>query len=94
MASKWIHLKPEAIRLRKQGRSLPYVHTHLGIPKSTLSHWFKDITLTEKQKAKLQKNWQDGLAKAREKAVLLHNKGKQERLQQAESEAMTLLQKT
>ena len=30
-----------AVRLRKQGKSLPYVHTKLGIPKSTLSYWFK-----------------------------------------------------
>ena len=88
MQSKWFHLKPEAIRLRTQGKSLPYVHMKLGIPKSTLSYWFKDIVLTHKQKEKLHKNWQDGLSKARSKAVEWHNIEKANRIKLAETEAL------
>lgn len=93
MKSKWFHLKPEAIRLRKQGKSLPYIHTKLGIPKSTLSNWFKYVVLTNKQKIKLRKDWQDALIKARKKAVLWHNKEKAKRMQLAEIEALSLLKK-
>lgn len=89
--SKWSELKPEAVALRKHGKSLPYVHDKLGIPKSTLSHWFKDIILTEKQKEKLQKNWQNALVKARTKAVEWHNQEKYKRLKTTELESLSLL---
>ncbi len=91
MTSKWFHLKSEAIKLRKQGQSLPYVHTTLGIPKSTLSHWFRDITLTEKQKEKLQTNWKNALVKARKEAVLWHNAEKDKRLELAKQDALAVL---
>jgi hypothetical protein len=93
MKSKWFEFKSEAIRLRKQGKSLPYVHTTLGIPKSTLSYWFKNITLTDKQKCKLRKNWQDALKNGRTKAVRWHNEQKALRVQLAEQEGLTLLRK-
>ena len=91
MTSKWSELKSDAIILRKQGKSLPYVHAKLGIPKSTLSYWFKDITLTEKQKEKLDEDWKSALIKAREGAVKWHNREKLERLQLAEREGLDLL---
>ncbi len=93
MESKWSKHKAEAILLRKQGKSLPYVHTTLGIPKSTLSYWFKDVTLTDKQKLRLHTNWKNGLVKARSAAVVWHNNGKRERLQMAERQAIDLLEK-
>lgn len=91
MTSKWSELKSDAIILRKQGKSLPYVHAKLGISKSTLSYWFKDIILTEKQKEKLDENWKSALIKAREGAVKWHNREKLERLQLAEHEGLDLL---
>ncbi len=84
MKSKWSHLKPEAIRLRKLGKSLPYVHQKLRIPKSTLSYWFKDIELTPKQQENLQNNWKNALVKARLEAVKWHNQQKNDRLLHAE----------
>ncbi|MFM2423621.1 MAG: hypothetical protein RLZZ70_6, partial [Candidatus Parcubacteria bacterium] len=58
MISKWSHLKPKALSLRKRGKSLPYIHLQLGIPKSTLNYWLKDITLTPAQRDLLHKNWE------------------------------------
>ncbi len=91
MKSQWFHLKPEAIRLRKQGKSLPYIHTKLGIPKSTLSHWLKYVVLTNIQKMKLHQDWQDALIQARKGAVLWHNEEKAKRIQLAEMEGLSLL---
>ncbi|PIY58543.1 MAG: hypothetical protein COY98_01480 [Candidatus Yonathbacteria bacterium CG_4_10_14_0_8_um_filter_43_17] len=91
MISKWSNLKPEAIRLRKQGRSLPYVHMKLGVPKSTLSYWFKDVVLTPSQYKKLHQDWKEALVKARKVAVKWHNNEKLRRLQLAEQEGLTLL---
>lgn len=91
MKSKWFNLKPEAISFRKQGKSLPYIHTKLGIPKSTLSYWLKNVVLTNLQKKKLRKDWQDALTKARKGAVLWHNEEKARRLRSAETEGLSLL---
>jgi hypothetical protein len=93
MQSKWFNSKPEAVRLRTQGKSLPYINTTLGIPKSTLSNWFKDIKLTEKQKETLNNNWKKALIDARSKATLWHNNEKRKRLLTAEQEGLSLLQK-
>lgn len=91
MSSKWSNLKSEALRLRKQGKSLPYVHTKLGIPKSTLSYWFKDVVLTSNQYEKLQQNWKTALVKARKEAVKWHNSEKLKRFKLAEKESLALL---
>lgn len=42
--------------MRTQGHSLPFIHKELGIPKSTLSHWLRDVPLTKKQKELLYNN--------------------------------------
>jgi len=93
MKSKWSHLKPEAIRLRKKGNSLPYINTKLQIPKSTLSYWFKNIELTASQKAKLHQKWKDALVIARQGAVKWHNQQKADRLAAAKVRAMGTLAK-
>ena len=93
MKSKWSHLKPEAIRLRKKGNSLPYINTKLQIPKSTLSYWFKDIELTASQKAKLHQKWKDALVIARQGAAKWHNQQKADRLAAAKVRAMGTLAK-
>lgn len=83
MKSKWYELKEKAVRFRKKGISIVKVESLLGIPRSTLSGWFKDIKLSEKQKNRLLMNRRDALAKARKKAVLWHNAQKQKRLLEA-----------
>ncbi len=91
MASKWSGLKIQAISLRKQGKSLPYIHSLLGIPKSTLNYWFRNINLTTEQKKVLNTNWKNGLIKARSHAVKWHNAEKEKRLQFAENEALNVI---
>ena len=91
MRSKWSHLKPEAIRLRKSGKSLPYVHKKLGIPNSTLSYWFRNIKLTKRQKDQLHKNWENALVKARRKASKWHRSQKQARVIMAQKTALVTL---
>lgn len=92
MRSKWELLKPEAIRLRKNGLSIGSIEHKLGIPRSTLSGWFKHVTLTKLQRQKLHRNWQNALVKARKKAVIWHNQQKQERMHRAKQEAAKVLE--
>ncbi len=91
MKSKWSEHKAEAIKLRKSGRSLPFIHHKLGIPKSTLSNWLKDVELTTEQKDKLRSDWQQALVKARLGAAAWHKNQKTLRLQIAESKSLELL---
>ena len=91
MASKWVHLKPDAIRMRMSGDSLTSVEKSLGIPKSTLSDWFKKIALTQQQKIQLSKNRIIALKLARVKAVEWHTLQKENRLKEAEKNASKLL---
>ena len=93
MRSKWYGLKKDAIKLRKGGFSLRKIEQRLGISRSTLSGWLKNIELTQKQKEKLLQNWKNALIKARKKAALWHNAQKEKRIQKAKNEALTLLAK-
>ena len=91
MKSKWYESKPEAIRLRKRGKSIKDINKKLGIPLSTLSGWLKDIELSKKQQIKLKERWQEALIKARAKAILWHNTQKRLRLEKAEEDAKKTL---
>lgn len=87
MISKWYEYKEEAIRLRKTGVSITKIEKQLSIPRSTLSGWFKNIKLSEKQKQKLATSSKAHLADARKKAVAWHNAQKEFRVQEAEKSA-------
>src|SRR3989344_1299050 len=93
MKSKWYGLKEKAIKLRKSGLSLGKVERRLGVPKSTLSSWFKNVELSTKQKEKLNNDWKNALVKARVKAVLWHNAQKEKRLLEAKNSALKTLEK-
>lgn len=80
-------IKKEAIQLRKKGLALRKIEERLRIPRSTLSGWFKDITLTKRQKQRLLRDWRNGLVKAHSKAVLWHHAEKEKRLREAMKEA-------
>jgi len=88
MQSKWFELKPTAVKLRRKGFSIGKIEYNLGIPRSTLSGWLKNIELSQKQKEKLTQNWKNALIKARKKAVLWHNTQKEKRLKKAENQAI------
>ncbi|MBU1102173.1 hypothetical protein KJ853_00765 [Patescibacteria group bacterium] len=91
MKSKWYESKNRAIKLRKQGFSIGKIERKLNIPRSTLSGWFKNVKLSQRQKEKLLKNWKNGLIKARKKAVLWHNAQKEKRLKEAKDAALATL---
>ncbi|MFA6050764.1 MAG: hypothetical protein WC761_06270 [Candidatus Paceibacterota bacterium] len=94
MRSQWFDKKEKAILLRKKnGHSIGYIENKLGIPRSTLSGWFKDIVLSEKQKSILESNWRAGLIEGRKKAVIWHNTQKETRLKLAGEQAESVLSK-
>lgn len=57
MLSAFNILKNDALKLRKSGRSYGEIREILKakIPKSTLSYWFKDILLSDKNKHRIKK---------------------------------------
>ncbi|MDP3901197.1 MAG: hypothetical protein Q8Q38_02570 [bacterium] len=91
MRSRWYELKEAAVGLRKRGLSIGKIERRLGIPRSTLSGWFKNIELSPPQKEKLQRDWKNALVKARKKASVWHSAQKQKRLEHAENEARQTL---
>jgi hypothetical protein len=91
MLSKWYELKDEAIKLRHKGKSMRYVEIKLGIPRSTLSGWFKNVVLTKKQLKVLHTKYYFALVRARKEAVKWHNLQKENRLAKAREEANLVL---
>ena len=81
MKSKWFKLKEEAISFRRKGLSIVQIEKQLGINRSTLSGWFKDVKLTKKQKEKLLLNSKNGLLAAQKKGGQWHaDQGNQRRM--------------
>lgn len=91
MVSRWFSLKPKAIKIRKNGKSVRNIERTLGIPRSTLSGWFKYIELSKKQKLKLKQAQTNHLIEARKKAIIWHNLQKEERIKEAENQALIIL---
>jgi hypothetical protein len=46
----------KAIKLRKQGKTYTFIKGRLGVSKSTLSYWIKDVELTLAQREKINKD--------------------------------------
>lgn len=91
MESRWIEFKPQALNLRQQGASIREVELRMGIPRSTLSGWFKGIELSTRHKQALRARWKRALVTARERAVLWHNEQKRQRVTAAKQYAVNLL---
>lgn len=87
MKNYGVERKRRAIALRRKGLSIGYIEKKLGINRSTLSGWFKNVELTAKQKKALYDRWKGGLVKARVKAVRWHNAQKEKRLEMAKLES-------
>ncbi len=90
MRSQWFEYKQQAIDLRQQGFSYGEIQSALSIPKSTLSHWLRNIELTGEQRARLDKNYGDGLIKARAKSVKVRRDQKIARIQTAKDDAQQI----
>lgn len=93
MGSTRSKLKSTAVGLRKRGFSLKKIESEIGIRRSTLSGWLKNVQLTDSQREKLHNNWKEGLIKAREKAAAWHNAQKEVRLLEAEQAALEVLER-
>ncbi|MCX6790505.1 MAG: hypothetical protein NTV60_03190 [Candidatus Kaiserbacteria bacterium] len=93
MISRWANLKPKAVALRREGNSIGSIENMLGIPRSTLSGWFRSVSLTKRQQVKLKKQSDQGLVKARVAAVRWHNAQKKIRLEKAAEIGSAVLKK-
>ena len=82
MISRWVNQKSKAVALRREGNSIGSIERMLGIPRSTLSGWFRSVPLTKKQHAVLKKRVDQGLTRARLGAVRWHNAQKGNRLEE------------
>ncbi len=91
MTSKWIQLKPQAIALRLEGTSIREIEKLLGIARSTLSGWLKEVIIPEENRQKLRTPIWKNLEKGRVNAIAWHNMQKQNRLLAAKTEADRLL---
>ncbi len=91
MKSRWFHLKEKALEMRRSGLSIKTIESRFGIPRSTLSGWFKSITLSDDQQNKLRQDWMNSLSVARKKAVKWHNTQKKNRILLAKQEALKTL---
>jgi hypothetical protein len=89
--SKWYKYKKKAIELRKSGKSIRDVEKALNISRSTLSGWFKNVILSEKQTKILNLKSRKSLKKARIEAVKWHNQQKRQRLEEAKKQAEVVL---
>ncbi|MEK7099243.1 MAG: hypothetical protein AAB916_01860 [Patescibacteria group bacterium] len=85
-------LKYRAVDLRKQGLSIGKIEAMLQIRRSTLSGWFRDIVLSQEQRAYLLQSGKDAFVKARLKAALWHREQKRQRIEQAKKEAVAALE--
>ncbi len=93
MVSRWFKFKDKVINLRKEGTSIGVINKEFGIPKSTLSCWFKKIKLNKFQKEKIYKLASIKMDSARKKALLWHHSQKEGRIKIAENEADAVLEK-
>lgn len=77
----------DAIKLRKQGHSYNEITKTLGVPKSTLSGWLRDISLTENAQLRLKSRVREGLYNGLVKRNKLQTKRAQERAKELQKEA-------
>jgi hypothetical protein len=93
MKSRWHELKPEAVKMRRRGGSLGLIEKRLGIPRSTLSGWFKNIRISDFYQTRLLDKRKKHLIEARKKAVIWHNDQKAARMKEAIRQARTIADK-
>ena len=78
--------KEVSIKLRRKGKSIRDIEKTLGISRSTLSGWLRNIELTKEQKIKLHQKWLAALVKARLKAAEINKNGKLKRIERIKQE--------
>lgn len=93
MSSKWNHVKEKALLLRRRGVSTRDVEKRLGIARSTLSYWFRNVQLHPRYVKRMKARHDRALIKARLEAIKWHNGQKALRLEQAANDALRTLEK-
>ena len=93
MISRWSNLKDDVIKLRKRGTSIGVINKRYGIPKSTLSCWFRKIKLTKHQKNEIYKKASIKMDNARKKALIWHHSQKESRILKAKLGADSVINK-
>ncbi len=83
--------KELAIKLRKKGKSIRAIENELGVAKSTLSGWLRNIKLSKQQKEKLHRNWLNALVEARKKASEFHRKQRLRKIREIKREVNTFI---
>ena len=92
MKSKWINKKADAIKLRRRGYSLRKVEAETGIPRSTLSGWFRHVSLSPTYVRRLEGNRLEGLKRARSLASAWHKEQKKLRQARAQRNAEDIVE--
>ncbi len=92
MRSRFEQLRSRAIELRQSGLSIGTIERELGIPRSTLSGWFKSIQLTMEQEQELIRQSKEGLVRARQKAAVWHTTQKEVRIEAANESGRRVLE--
>lgn len=87
---KEVHLK--ALKLRKQGKSYNEITATLGVPKSTLSGWLRDVTLSEGAQQRLQSRVRKGIYNGLIRRNKLQTKHAQERAKEVRRKSAALIQ--
>lgn len=91
MVSRWEHLKLDALRMRTEGASIRDIEDKLGIARSTLSGWLREVVLLPKYKRRLENRHARALFAAREKAAIWHRAQKTKRVNDAKLYASDFL---
>ena len=83
--------KIQAHQLRKQGKSIKDIAQSLGVAKSTVSIWCRDITLTKRQEDRLVRNQVKAGHKGRLMGAAINKRKKEGNIKQQESIAKNIL---
>jgi len=89
---EYIKEKREAVCLRKSGFSIAFIEKQLGINRSTLSGWLKDIVLSDAQRKRLASQRKEAGDRGRLRAIKWHNNQKLKRLATADRQAHEALE--
>lgn len=83
--------KEQALALRMRGSSVREIERRLGIARSTLSYWFRGISMPRIHQRRLQKRWEHALVHARARASQWHRDQKKKRILNAHQAAQNVL---
>jgi hypothetical protein len=87
MKSKWYDKKSMAVATRKKGISIITIEKEFGIPRSTLSGWFKNIELSSAAQHRLEVSRTRSLKNTQKKGAQWHHDEREKRVKALQREA-------